>query len=138
MRCFTIGYGGRKPDELIARLKEHGVGTVVDVRLRPDRASMGFFTKASTPDKGIERLFASAGLRYVSLTELGNLFIGFDDWAARYRRLLEGSGELLIERLLEIPPPFCLMCAERKAIECHRGAIADFLSARGWEVVHIE
>jgi uncharacterized protein (DUF488 family) len=138
VRFFTIGYGGRKPDELVAKLKDRGVTMVVDVRLRPDRASMGSFTKASTPEKGIERLLADAGLGYVALTELGNPFIGLDDWADRYRRLLRGSGDLLIERLLQVPPTFCLMCAEKKAAECHRSSLADLLVARGWNVEHIE
>lgn len=76
-------------------LREHKVRTVVDLRLRPDRACMGVWVKASTPDKGIERWLGDAAIGYRSLIELGNLFLDFDDWRERYRKLLAGAGALL-------------------------------------------
>jgi hypothetical protein len=54
MIVFTVGYGGRKPDELVDLLRDNGVRALVDVRVRPDRASMGVWVKAKDPGKGIE------------------------------------------------------------------------------------
>jgi len=105
MKLYTIGYGGRAPQDFLALLKAHGIATVVDVRLRPDRSSMGTYAKAKTLDKGIERLLASAGFRYVWLQELGNVFVGMDDWCQRYRRLMDQAGDLLVERLSHLPDP---------------------------------
>lgn len=76
-KVFTVGYGGRTKDEFLALLKAHGVKTVVDIRLRPDRASMGIWVKAKTADKGIESWLAAAGIAYRSLVELGNVFLDF-------------------------------------------------------------
>lgn len=134
----TIGYGGRSPSEFLTLLKQHGVTLVVDVRLRPDRASMGTYVKARSPDKGIEKLLAAEGIRYLSLVELGNVFLESDDWKERYRALLEKAGGLLLQRLLSVGKPFCLMCAEKKVSECHREQIADHLIGMGYQATHIE
>jgi len=137
MKLYTIGYGGRTPDDFLTLLRDNGVKTIVDVRLRPDRASMGAYVKAKDASKGIEALLGRAEIRYVSLVELGNVFLDFEDWEARYRRLLNQAGDLLTHRLLQVPPPFCLLCAEKAAAQCHRAIIAEYLAPKGWEVQHI-
>lgn len=140
MKFYTIGYGGRAPEDFIDLLKHNGIATLVDVRLRPDRASMGVYVKAKTADKGLEALLNRNGIAYISLIELGNLFMEFDDWQQRYTQLLEKSGDLLLERLQTVEQhPVCLMCAEKKAEECHRRQIADYLVAqKGWTIEHIQ
>jgi uncharacterized protein (DUF488 family) len=138
MKLFTIGYGGRTPDDLIQRLTAAGVRTIADVRLRPDRASMGIYAKAKTPEKGIERLFTSAGITYRSLPEIGNVFLDFEDWRERYVALLQCAGHLLVSRLDGLEPPVCLLCAERRVADCHRLQIAEFLASRGSEIEHLE
>jgi uncharacterized protein (DUF488 family) len=139
MTFYSIGYGGRRPGEFVELLVECGVRAVADVRIRPDRASMGSYARARSPDKGIERLLGDRGIAYHAILELGNLFRDRPNWPALYRALFERAGELLVGRLDGLPEPFCLMCAEKHAAECHRSVIAEFLVAsRGWSVVHIE
>jgi uncharacterized protein (DUF488 family) len=139
MRFYTIGYGGRAPAELAELLVQHGVKVVADVRIHPDRASMGAYVKAKSSGKGIEKLLGERGIAYRSILELGNLFRDLDDWRAPYRALFDRSGDLLVGRLEDLPEPFCLMCAEKRPADCHRLVIADFLVlTRGWTVQHIE
>jgi uncharacterized protein (DUF488 family) len=136
---FTIGYGGRRPEEFVDLLVGHGVRALVDVRIRPDRASMGAYVRAKSPDKGIEKLLGDRGIAYRPILELGNLFRDLPDWHGSYRVLFERAGDLLVGRLEGLPEPFCLMCAEKRVAECHRLTIADFLvRTRGWAVEHIE
>jgi uncharacterized protein (DUF488 family) len=136
-KLFTIGYGGRSPTEFVRLLVEHGVRTVADVRMFPNKAFMAVFAKAKSSDKGIERILGEAGIGYVSLTALGNPFKDEADWPERYRELFEKQGETLTQPLLELPPPFCLLCAEKEPERCHRMTISDFLTAHGWEAEHI-
>ena len=138
MQVYTIGYGGRKPQDFLDLLMANNIRALVDVRLRPDRASMGTYVKANSSQKGIQALLATGGIQYFSLVELGNVFLDFADWQERYRRLIDKAGDLLVERLLQVPPPFCLMCAEKHAANCHRAIIAQYLQEKGYNVEHIE
>lgn len=138
MKLYTVGYGGRTPEEFLRLLADGGIRAVVDVRLRPDRSSMATYVKAKDPHKGIEGWLSRAGVQYFSFIELGNLFLEFDPWQSRYRNLMERAGDLLTERLCKVPPPFCLMCAEKSADRCHRAIIASYLAERGYEVEHLE
>ncbi|MBI3300487.1 MAG: DUF488 domain-containing protein [Deltaproteobacteria bacterium] len=137
-KCYTIGYGGRRPQDFLALLRQHSVRTVVDVRLRPERASLGVYAQTKSSEKGIQGLLLKEGIEYVSLVELGNLFMGDAQWRERYRRLMAQAGDILVERLSHISGPFCLLCAEQRAAECHRQVIAEYLMQQGWEVEHIE
>lgn len=139
MKLFTIGYGGRTGDEFLSMLDRVQVRTIVDVRLRPDRASMGIWQRAKSPDKGIERLLNQVGIAYHSLIELGNIFLDFEDWRERYQQLLDGSGDLILKRLDGIAAPYALLCAEKRVGECHREMIARYLAeTRGFDIVHLE
>jgi uncharacterized protein (DUF488 family) len=138
MDFFTIGYGGRSPEEFVSLLCGAAVKTIVDVRLRPDKASMGSYAKAKAPDKGIEALLAKNGIGYISLPELGNVFLGDPEWPRLYAELMARAGDLLTRRLAEVPGPFCLMCAEKRVAECHRKTIADSLESKGRRATHLE
>ena len=138
MKFYTIGYGGRNPQDFLDLLKQKGVKVVVDVRLRPYRAYRGYYAKAKSQDKGIQKRLADYNIEYISLVKLGNPFMEYDDWRVRYQQLLEKEGDLLIEPLRSIPGPFCLLCAEKSPAECHRFLIAEYLVSKGYEVEHIE
>jgi len=138
IKFYTIGYGGRKPQGFLDLLKQNGVKVVVDVRLQPDRARIGSYARAKSHHKGIQKLLATVGIKYISVVELGNLFLEYADWRERYRELLEKAGDLLIQPLENVSSPFSLMCAEKSPTECHRSLIVEYLVNKVFEVEHIE
>ena len=138
MKLYTVGYGGRKPDEFIALLKIYDVEIIVDVRLQPERAFMGVYAKSKDPHKGIQGLLEKAGIQYIWIAELGNMLRDIDDWHEKYRRYLDEKGDLVCSKVYELRMPFCLMCCEKRASGCHRKLIADYLVGKGYEVEHLE
>ena len=137
-KCYTIGYGGWGAQDFLDALTARAVTTIVDVRLQPNKAYMGTWVKAKTPEKGIERLLASEGLAYAWMPELGNHYKDEKNWRELYQGYVAQHGDEMLEQLLAVPSPFALMCAERKVTDCHRQYIAAYLSSRGWDVEHIE
>lgn len=137
-KIYTIGYGNRKPEAFAQLLHQNGRPLVVDVRLRPDQASLYFWRKTKSSLKGIEENLRQMGLQYVSLIELGNVFMDCDVWRISYMQMLNGAGEVITHRLSQVQAPFCLMCAELDFERCHRQILADYLHrAWGVEVHHI-
>jgi uncharacterized protein (DUF488 family) len=45
-RMYTVGYGGRHPDEFLELLRSHQITRIIDVRDRPAEASMRVYKKA--------------------------------------------------------------------------------------------
>ncbi|WP_063065103.1 DUF488 domain-containing protein [Nocardia violaceofusca] len=126
---FTVGYEGRRADELVAILTEAGVATVVDVRLTPISRKPGLSkTKLSAA-------LSQAGIRYVHLRELGNprdnrdgFRVGDADARDRYASVLEspeGAEALHSVRTLMAQGPVALLCFEHDNATCHRQMVAD-------------
>ena len=138
MKFYTIGYGGRGPAEFTSLLVMHGVRSIADVRIHPERASMA---RTSRPDPRTKES-RNCSATMVSLTarfSSSAICFATSKTGASRTALMERVGDLLVERLDELPEPFCLMCAEKRVADCHRHVIAEFLVAtRGWSVEHIE
>ena len=139
---FTIGHGTRPVEELIACLDEAGVRTLVDVRRFPG--------SRRNPQFGQERLASSleeARIAYRHAEELGGRLSGepgeerfacirvgaFRSYAVR---MGSAAWQQALASALAEPTP-CFMCAETLWTKCHRRLIAELLSARGHEVIHL-
>ena len=138
----TIGHGRRAVEELVSCLAEARVATLVDVRRFPTSRRNPQFARGP-----LAAALATAGIDYRHAVELGGRLSGepgeerfgcirepaFRSYAARmgtplWQRALADS--------LAVPAP-CVMCAETLPSKCHRSLIADLLTARGHEVVHL-
>jgi uncharacterized protein (DUF488 family) len=145
MRIWTIGHSTRAIDEFISLLKENGINLLVDVRAWPGSKRYPQFNK----DTLAESLNAY-GIRYEHFPELGGKRKSKPDsrntaWRnASFRGYADHMEteqfQKGIERLLDVAAeagPTCIMCAEAVWWRCHRSLIADYLKARGVEVLHV-
>jgi uncharacterized protein (DUF488 family) len=145
MRMWTIGHSTRAIDEFISLLEENEIKLLVDVRAWPGSKRYPQFNK----DALAESLNAH-GIRYEHFPELGGKrksksdsrntawrnasFRGYADYMET-EQFQKG-----IKRLLNIAAeasPAAIMCAEAVWWRCHRSLIADYLKARGVEVLHV-
>ena len=145
MRIWTIGHSTRGIDEFISLLKENQIKLLVDVRAFPGSKRFPQFNK----DALAESLTAH-GIRYEHFPELGGKRKSKPDSrnTAWRNASFRGYADYMetepfrkgIERLLDVAGkagPTAIMCAEAVWWRCHRSLIADYLKARGFEVMHI-
>jgi uncharacterized protein (DUF488 family) len=140
---FTVGHSTRPQDELVAILKEAGVGLLVDVRRFPGSRRHPQFGK-----EALRAGLAAAGIAYRHEPDLGGRreprpdspntawrVAGFRGYADH---MASTEFRVALERVIAQPgTPTVVMCAEALPWKCHRQLIADALMARGVEVVHL-
>jgi uncharacterized protein (DUF488 family) len=145
MRIWTIGHSTRAIDEFISLLKESQIKLLVDVRAFPGSKRYPQFNKEALAES-----LSAHGIRYEHFPELGGKRKSRPDsrntaWRNASFRSYADYMETEqfrkgIERLLEVAleaGPTAIMCAEAVWWRCHRSLIADYLKARGGEVLHV-
>jgi uncharacterized protein (DUF488 family) len=134
---FTVGYTGRKTDEMVAVLIQNEVRTIVDIRRNP--VSM---YRPELSKRNIAQLLEQNGITYVHCPELG---VPRD---IRAKAIETGTREIIWDWYDEnvVEPflgrnlhfffnafvhPIALMCTELDPQECHRHRIALALEQMG-------
>lgn len=144
---FTIGHSNRPLEAVVKLLKDSGVGMLVDIRRFPGSRTVPHFNRGI-----LEARLPEAGIAYRWLEALGGRrrtpkaspsintglrnasFRSYADYMAT-PEFQEG-----IEELLRIArsDPTAIMCAEAVYWRCHRRLVSDWLTAHGWQVLHIQ
>lgn len=134
---FTLGYTGRKTDELLATLKRHGVRTLLDVR----QIAVSMY-RPELSKSNLRQLVEAEGMLYTHLPELG---VPRD---IRAKAIETGSREVIWEwydeyvvgpyfrmnlhRFLNsVEHPVAMMCVEIDPAECHRHRLFIALEQMG-------
>ncbi len=141
---YTIGHGNRPIDVFVEMLRETGARRVVDVRALPRSRRWPQYSRDA-----LEHSLAAHGIDYAwSGDALGGFRKPRADspnvaLAGAFRGFADHMGTLgfaqAIEELLAetASAPTAILCAEKLPRECHRSLIADYLLARGTEVMHL-
>ncbi|MBE2233223.1 MAG: DUF488 domain-containing protein [Anaerolinea sp.] len=139
---FTIGYGARSVDALIAVLRAHQISFLVDVRSAPYSRFKPEFSK-----EALERALKQQGIRYVYLGDaLGGRPADPDcyvDDKVDYERVkgkaFYQAGIERVQAAWQRGLRFVLLCSEGKPEQCHRSKlIGETLAGLGIPVLHID
>jgi uncharacterized protein (DUF488 family) len=141
---WTIGHSTRTLDEFLALLAQYRIDAVADVRRFPGSRRYPQYNeanlRASLAGHAIDYLWLPAlGGRRKPLPDSPNIawrnaaFRGYADHIGSVE-FADGMRDLLE---LAMRRRTALMCAELLWWRCHRSLIADALSVRGIEVVHV-
>ena len=145
MRIWTIGHSTRTIDEFVSLLKENEINLLADARAWPGSKRYPQFNK-----EALEESLSAHAIHYEHFAELGGKrkstpdshntawrnasFRGYADYMET-EQFQKG-----IERLLDVATEAgasAIMCAEAVWWRCHRSLIADYLKARGLQMMHI-
>ena len=161
MRIWTIGHSTRTIDEFISLLNDNEIKLLVDVRAWPGSKRYPHFSKDALAES-----LSAQGIRYEHFPELGGKrkskpnshntawrnasfrayadYMETEQFQKGVERLLDfarsdglGTGRNGDDWEAVAPRAIAIMCAEAVWWRCHRSLIADYLKARGVEVLHI-
>ena len=140
---FTVGHSVHEAGEFLGLLHAHDVELLVDVRRYPASRRVPQFNSGP-----LAETLSSGGIAYQHAEELGgrrspvpdspngawrnDQFQGYAD------HLATPGFQAALERLVADERRTAVMCAEARWVNCHRRLIADALTARGHEVLHID
>jgi uncharacterized protein (DUF488 family) len=139
---FTIGYGTRSTEDLIAALKANQIEFLIDVRSSPYSKFKPEFAK-----EVLQRRLEAAGIRYVFMGDtLGGQpkdpdchTDGKVDYDKVRARPFFSAGIERLRTAFERQRPVALMCSEGRPEQCHRSKlIGEALAAAGIPVRHID
>ena|ERR1700730_5314319 len=124
----SIGYGGRRPSDMLQLLLDQGVHVLVDVRLSPRTRIPGFSGSA------LARTLHAVGIEYRHEPQLGNpvenqepLRSGSPAARSIFQKVLESDGRGALQALTKaaVTHRVAVMCAERDSKRCHRQVIVE-------------
>ncbi len=153
MPIHTIGHSTRSSDEIVALLREHGIGLLADIRRYPGSKRYPHFSSeamaAWLPENGIACIhMPELGGRRKPLADSRNTAWRNEQFRAYADYMATGEFRTAIDKLVAMTtsptphsqpptPATVIMCAEAVPWRCHRNLVADELTRRGIDVVHI-
>lgn len=139
MKIFTMGFTKKTAEQFFTRLRQPGLGRVIDARLNNVSQLAGFTKKDDL------RFFLNeiCHLDYVHLTELAptqDILNAYKknggDWATYQKQFLALMAERRIEKTVDkkLIAGGCLLCSEATPEHCHRRLVAEYLAEKWGDV----
>lgn len=144
MRLNTIGHSTHPIESFLGLLSRHQIALLVDIRSYPSSKRWPQFNQGA-----LRQSAERAGIAYRWLKGLGgrrrssgdSINDGWEHPAFRAYAdyIASKEGQSALDELIQIATsvPGAIMCSEGLWWQCHRRIVSDYLTTRGWEVVHI-
>jgi uncharacterized protein (DUF488 family) len=145
VKLWTIGHSVRPADVLIEMLRRAGIDLLVDVRAFPGSRRHPQFNREALEQRlraeAIDYLWEGEALggRRKPTRESPNTALRNASFRAYADHMISPEFVSAASQLIETAREkrLAIMCAEHHPSQCHRRLIADWLCARGVEVVHL-
>ena len=144
MTIYTIGHSTRSAGEFAALLRAHDIQLLADIRRYPGSKRYPHFASEAMagwlPEQGMAyRHMPELGGRRKPLPDSRNTAWRNDQFRAYADYMATDEFRTAIDTLLALAGQqrVTIMCAEAVPWRCHRNLVADDLTRRGIEVMHI-
>lgn len=125
LTCVSIGYQGRKVQDLCAELKTHGVELLLDVR------QAAWSHRPEFRKQALAAALAKHGVAYLHMREAGNPFrprkgevVSVAECAKHYRRHLAETPEVVLSVAATLrSQTTAVFCFEAQHEHCHRSVL---------------
>jgi len=132
---FTIGFTQRGAKDFFTTLKQHGVRTLIDVRLN-NVSQMAGFTKRSDLCYFLENLCDCKYIHRITWAPTQELLDAYRSKAVEWNKYESIFKDILHVRKIETETNVdelshsCLLCSEYDANTCHRRLVAEYLQTK--------
>ena len=134
MDLYTIGFTQSTAENFFARLREHGIGRLVDVRLN-NQSQLAGFAKRRDLEYFLRELCDADYEHEPLLAPTQDILDSFKkgrgmSWEEYERRFLELMSEREVEKHLDakdFETPSVLLCSEATPEHCHRRLVVEYL-----------
>lgn len=132
IRLYTMGFACKSAEEFFTLLRQHGIRTVIDVRLS-NRSQLAGFTKQEYLAYFLQKLLGvtySHRMEFAPTKKLLDDFrkgvLSWEQYEYWYNSLLlqRQPHQRVFEKNLDHA---CLLCSEAEPVHCHRRLAAEFL-----------
>jgi len=130
-KMYSIGYGGKTPEELIQRLKEASVSMVVDVRYIPYCGWQPTFSKDN-----LSKLLKDNYIEYSHERILGNRTKDIKKFMLG--QTVKGKLTELYNITKNTGWKITILCSEKDYKKCHRKILSTWLEQEhGMQMIHL-
>ena len=141
---WTIGHSTRSLEDFISLLQANNIKNVADIRHYPGSKRYPHFNKTELSESLLKNNFGYFHIEQLGGRRKANIDSKNTAWRhpafrgyADYMETPDFKDGIKMLEKIALQSPTAFMCSEAVWWRCHRSMVADYLKAKGWNVIHI-